>query len=127
MTHIIEKVAGEPAILFKMASGSYESAVPDPPAAARSFALLEAQPEPVFYIVDLLDAEIKFSGMMAYANSQSFQMASRHPKVRQLIVLTKDPALQLAVQGLNSEAFGYVEAPVFETMDEAIVYIREHK
>jgi hypothetical protein len=109
-----------------MASGSYTSVMPDPPTAARSFALLEAQPEPVFYIVDLLDATFDFQGMLEYANSQSLHMASRHPKVKQLIVLTKDPIIQMAAAGLNSDAFGNIEVPVFERMDQAVAYIHNH-
>lgn len=127
MGHIIEKLTGEPAILFKMASGLYNSVMPDPPTAARSFALLEAEPQPVFYIVDLLDATFDFQGMLEYANSESLHKAAGHPKVKQLIVLTNDPIIQMAASGLDNDAFGNIVVPVFRTMDEAITYIHQHK
>lgn len=126
MAHVIEKVTGEPAILFKMASGHYDTLMPDPPTAAKSFALLEAQPKPVFYIVDLLDAVFDFQGMIEYANSKSLQMAASHPKVKQLIVLTEESLIEMAAQGLNNDKFGNISVPVFKTMDEAINYIHQH-
>jgi hypothetical protein len=41
------------------------------------------------------------------------------------IVITDNPAVKMAMQGMNSEIYGNVVIPVFEAIDEALAYVHQ--
>ncbi len=41
------------------------------------------------------------------------------------IVITNNPAVKLAMQGMNSDVYGNVSVAVFEEIDEALAYVHE--
>lgn len=89
--------------------------------------MLSAQQEPVFYILDLSRLRtISMEGVMksAEAASQSPNSNLRHPMNRCNIMVSKESIIQLAAKGMSSPKFGNIEIKLFETLDEALEYVK---
>lgn len=88
--------------------------------------ILDAQSTPVYLIHAFDNAKLSFSDIISGASMASRGEASvfHHKMVKQVIFVTADRTLRLAAKGLNNVSFGFVSVKVFETLDEALDFIR---
>ncbi len=88
--------------------------------------LLDSLAEQVFYVMDLRNLHFDFGEMAAATNlaaridTANFQ----HPSVWQVIFVTKDSVWADIAAGMNSDVYGYLTIPVFESVEDALTYIR---
>lgn len=123
MTFETTKLPDAPIIVFSFQpvddfAGSLSAAMPG---ILRS---LEAQPEPVFVIVDIRQVSIDLDGHLRTA-----KMAARgdnpllhHPKQREVVFVSADTLMPAVAKGLGTPTFGSRKAAVFGSLDEAIDY-----
>jgi hypothetical protein len=89
------------------------------------FQLLDQQPEPVFYIVDLIGNHMSLDDVMVALQKSTKQMdILHHPNVREFVIVATSPMLKLSAKGLNSSVFGRVKTAVVDTMQDALDYCR---
>ena len=88
--------------------------------------ILDAQSAPVYLIHAFDNVKLSFSDIISGASMASRGEASvfHHKMVKQVIFVTSDRTLRLAAKGLNNVSFGFVSVKVFETLDEALDFIR---
>ncbi len=91
---------------------------------------LDAQTEPVFYINDLskqpklsLDELLVAASALTRGDSAPYH----HPRIRKLIIVTKDTMLKLAYKGASSDMFGNLRCEVVDTLEEALEIARSHR
>jgi hypothetical protein len=122
MSYMVTKMAGEPVILIQFHS-DFDAHVEAQPAFEASAKLLAEQTEPVFAIWDVRQSTTDLQGIMEGANISRVNATPANE--RGSIVITNDPVVKLAMEGMNSEVYGHVVIPVFESIDEALVYVHE--
>ncbi len=89
-------------------------------------ALLDAQPTPIFLIMDLREMKIDLEDMIFGANQAARQLhLFKHKNVRERILITASRVITLSAQGMQSPIFGGIEMKVFKTLDEALAYARD--
>ena len=123
MYYHIEKLPGKPIIIaalqadFKIAN-DWEEFI------SKLMALLDDQPEPVFYISDLRQASFSFDDLLTGTNlaTRGSSAVLKHPNVRENLVITTSSMLKLAAKGLNSVTFGNIDVKVFDSVEEALAY-----
>jgi len=92
-------------------------------------AVLDEQKEPVFYILDMSELHtISVNGVMEVANrgAKVFTSSHHHAMNRETIIVSQKNIIKLAVKGVASPAFGNMEIKLFETLDEALNYVKSH-
>lgn len=89
-------------------------------------AALDAQPEPVFLIIDLSEITMDLNELIQSASlsARGNDTMLHHPKIRENIFVLTSKFIIMAIQGLNSATFGRINARVFATLDEALEYCR---
>ncbi len=89
--------------------------------------LLDAADGPVFYITDMTE-ELPFNIQDLISVTSSITRTGNailhHPNMGEYLLVTRNPAMKVAMKGLNSPAFGNVPARAFDTVDEALAYAR---
>lgn len=87
---------------------------------------LDSALEKLFYIIDLTYTQFDFNSLLTGTNvgARSLDTSTwRHENVRELIFVSPNPVIRRISIGMNSEAFGYLQSTVFDTMDDAMAYI----
>jgi hypothetical protein len=89
-------------------------------------AFLDGQPQPVLYIVNVLEATFSLDDLITGINVAARQRKLfQHPNLRETIVVTQDWAMDLALKGMSAPIFGGVKIRTFKALDEAVEYARE--
>lgn len=88
--------------------------------------LLDAQPEPVFVIADLRRISLNLDDVIRASNNAARSMPSilYHLNIRETLVVTNEPIVRLAAQGIDGPIFGGLSMRVFTTPEEALEYCR---
>jgi hypothetical protein len=92
-------------------------------------AILDEQQVPVFYIIDMSQLHtISIAGVVEVAHRGANVVTSshRHPMNRETILVSNKSIVKLAVKGVASAAFGYMNIKLFETLEEAQDYIKNN-
>ena len=125
MTYKHEILPGEPIMLTTM-SAEYSVSRDQARSDAEARVLLDNAREPLFCIIDLSRVSFSLTDVIGGANAgaRGQEPIFHHNKILELIYVTPNRMVQLAVKGLGSVAFGKVKACVFETIEEALAYVR---
>ncbi|MBI5961287.1 MAG: hypothetical protein HY866_21290 [Chloroflexi bacterium] len=124
MSFKVEKLSGEPIILSTIYPDYNlfeEIAISDQAA----MDLLDAATQPMFMIIDL-QVQLDFGQITIGADieARGSNPLWHHKNMRQVILVTTNKMVPLAAKGMASQLYGYVNVEVFETVDEALRYIR---
>jgi hypothetical protein len=128
MRHHIEKLANEPIVIVTPSSTlqSEEELKAD---MASDMAFLAKLTEPVFFVIDLTNSPLEHSlNDVAIASNIAARQLNmfQHPNIRKAIFVTTNKMLRLAVEGLDSEVYGFVKVKVVETVDDALSYAHDN-
>ncbi len=118
MSFNVEKLPGEPVIITTI-NEDYVLTTELAQSNRAAMDLLEASDEPLFLIVDI-HTSLDFEEVMTGANSEMWL----HPNIRQTILVTPDPTVHMAVQGMTTAAFGNLNIVAFDTLDAALKHVR---
>lgn len=126
MAFTVEKLADVPAVVSRL-HPNFDMQAEQLELQANVREHLEAAPEPLFYIVDLTQHQLNISDIMQGANTgaRSDESIWRHENIREVIFVSPDKTVQRAVAGLNSDVFGNFQAETFNTMGEALAFLRQ--
>jgi len=121
----VEKLPNLPIVLFTSLPG-YDIMHDLGDSIMAAVQIIEAQSRPIYYIQDIHNLEIDFEGVVDAANqlSRGDSPLYHHPKIIKVIGVTSDAAVRMAFKGMNSAVFGNTEVLAFDTVDEAIAYVR---
>lgn len=125
LSYTIEKLPDEPIVIQTIRSD--DTVVEAPDSIDTMSELLEAQGEPVFLIYDVSGATFTLDDILAGSNqaSRSEKPILKHPKIREIIVVSASELIKLAAKGLSAPIFGHVAIRVFETLEGALAYCRQ--
>ncbi|NDJ75067.1 MAG: hypothetical protein GYB65_02315 [Chloroflexi bacterium] len=126
LSHTVEKLPNDPVIV------AYLHADLDPQAEYAALAadirkLLDRQTEPVFYITDFTEATFDI-GDILMASSRAAASGGgnfHHPNVKEVIFVSPAELVHFTAQGFRADAFGNVIINAFNTLDEALDYVRQ--
>jgi hypothetical protein len=122
MSFSVEKMVGEPVILIQF-HADFDAHTEAQKAFEASAKLLAEQTEPVFAIWDVRQSSTDLQSIMEGANVSRTNVTPANELGS--IVVTNNPAVKLAMQGMNSDVYGNVIVPVFEEINEALAYIHQ--
>lgn len=115
-------------IIYFTMHEDFDMSVDMPDYLQKCYALVENGPEQIIIITDAREMKTKsIDDIIQGANSvrsPEAQRLSRHPKVIKSLSVITNKVVQVAMKGLNSASFGFVEVTVFETPEEAVGYSR---
>lgn len=121
MSYSIKKLVGEPVILIQF-HADFDPHKEAQQAFEASARLLSEQSEPVYAIWDVRQSAVSLQ-IMEGANISRTNATPTNE--RGSIVITNNPAVKLAMQGMNSDVYGNVSVAVFEEIDEALAYVHQ--
>ncbi len=126
MSFLVERFTEKPVVLSRTLE-DYDMATEQMAIQAAVKKHLDAAEEKLFYIVDLSHTKFDFQAILTGTNVAARMDTStwRHENVRELIFVSPEPIMHRVSQGMNSEAFGYLQNVVFNTMEEAMEHIDE--
>ncbi len=128
MYYDLRKLPDSPAIIGTWYEG-FKFVEHGPQFGQEARALFDEQKEPVFYVLDLSQMHtISIEGMIevAHTGSKDLTSAHRHPMNRKTILISKESLVKLAVKGVSSVTFGNMNIGLFETLEEALDYIKNN-
>jgi hypothetical protein len=115
-------------ILFTMHQ-DFDMSVDMPDYLQQCYGLVDGGPDRIIVITDAREMKTKsFEDIIQGPNSvrsPEAQRLSRHSKVIKNLTVMTNKVAQLAMKGLNSASFGFLELTLFETQEEAIGYARK--
>jgi hypothetical protein len=126
MGFTVEKLPGEPIVIYTQISGGNASDEMKL-SIAENVRVLDAQTEPVYLINDMrahklnLDQILQGASMVARGDNALLH----HPMIRENIFVVTDPMMKTAITGLSSATFGQVKMIRFDTVEDALAYCRE--
>ncbi len=124
-TYRIEKLLDEPIVVTQLGA-DYLMASHTEEINPRLVELMDDSSEELFLIFDVTEASFSLDDVIAGA-SQATRSATpllRHPKMRQMVVISRSSMVRLAAKGLNSPIFGKINVKVCDTLDEALAHCR---
>jgi hypothetical protein len=127
MTHYtLERLPDEPIILGQ-ATSEWNSATDLAAFTQHLLILLREAEAPVYWIADMTAWKPNLNELIITAHeiARTTNAIARHPKLRQVIVISQNRAVEMSAKGLNSQAFGFVSMAVFPTVGAALQYARE--
>lgn len=91
-----------------------------------ALSIFESAAEPVIIIADLRDFKLTIDEMLFGANfgARGSSSAWRHPNIRETVVISSSPLVQMAIKGLDSATFGHMKIKVVATLEDALEYAR---
>ena len=124
MAYTVKLLSDLPVVITEAQPGFQWQEQPAVQAEVRPY--LDAATQPLFYVIDITRTKIDFETVMQSTNRGARSEGStwRHPNLREMMFVSADPLVKRAVAGMNSAAFGFLEAKTFDTLDEARAYIR---
>jgi hypothetical protein len=92
------------------------------PSEAKLREVLNAYPEPLFYIADTRELKLSLDDLIAIANiaARGEDPLWRHPKIRGVYIISELRIVEMAAKGLNSPMFGNTSIKVFDTVEKAL-------
>ena len=122
MSFSVEKMADEPAILIQL-NPDFDASKESQAATEKAFRLVSEQTAPTFMIWDTRESP---PSVEAFIMGGSVTRAVEPPApYHGSIVISAEPIVKTAMQGMNSRAFGNLVIPVFENLDEARDYMHQ--
>jgi hypothetical protein len=122
MPYSIEELPNESVILLTFQPGFSAEELAD--SAAELTKMLDAQSEPVYFILDMTSISLSLDDVIAGANmaTRGSKPPFHHPNVRGVVFVSGNNLIKLAAQGLKTATFGNTAVQVFETLDKALAY-----
>ncbi|MBN2146778.1 MAG: hypothetical protein JW726_05295 [Anaerolineales bacterium] len=90
-------------------------------------AMLDETSEPLYAIADISKLDnFTIRDMVDAANSLTRGRGStwKHPNLKEIMFVSTNSTIRLAAQGLSSPVFGGFQIKVFQTLEDALVYVR---
>jgi hypothetical protein len=86
--------------------------------------VLDAQPEPVFLVMDVRGLGISVEDLAAAASAAARGPGAllHHPNVRENLIVSTAGLVKLGAQGLRTATFGNTRVRVFDTTEQALDY-----
>jgi hypothetical protein len=125
MSFAIEMLSGEPIVVVTV-NEDFDVET-DTPAAGRQYAeLVKTISQPVYLIVDFRAASKSLSvgSIVAGANLGIQTSFFNHPHNKEVIWVATTEIMKLAAEGMGTDTFGKLKVSVFETLEEALAYVR---
>jgi hypothetical protein len=128
MSYSLESMDDGHIILFTMHQ-DFDVAVDMPHYLEACYELVENGPDKIVIITDATEMKpSSLDDIIEGANSirsDEAKRLARHPKVVKSFSIITSKIAQLAVKGLNTATFGFLEVTIFETPEEAINRARQ--
>jgi hypothetical protein len=126
MSYTVKKLPGEP-ILISVMGEAYDIGRDASASAQQLLDLLETLDVPVFLVADMREIRANFGDVVAGLGAATRGEAAvfRHPNIREVVVVTTSDLLGMAAKALGQLQYGGLRASVFETLDEALAYVRD--
>ena len=124
MSYSIEKLPGEPVILTIM--GEDFSMEEHEEFLGELIALFDSQPEPVYLIADVENYTFSLQDLLIAVNKAARGGAAilHHPNLAGTLTVSTSKLMRLSAKGVKSDTFGNVHAEIFNTVEEALTYVR---
>lgn len=121
----VKKLPDEPIVIVSV-SGSVADLSDSERDHAQMSSVLNAVSKPVFFIFDMSSAQIDVDNVLLGSRDAYFGAGAtlKHPNIREVLLVSNNPLLELASKGLDSELFGNIKVQRFQTLDEALGYAR---
>lgn len=127
MSYSLDILDGGQIVYFTMHE-DFDLQVDMPDYFQKCYELVEGGPDRIVLITDTREVKTKnldelIQGANSVRSTES-QRLSRHPKVIKVLTVTASKMVKLAMKGLQSATFGFLEVAVFETQEEALDHAR---
>jgi hypothetical protein len=125
MSYTFEKLPDEP-ILLSVLGEAYDVGRDASVASQQLFDLLETMDVPVFLVVDARDLKANFGDVVAGlgAATRGEGVGLKHPNVQEVVLVTTSGLVSMGAKALGQLQYGGLRSSVFETLDEALAYVR---
>lgn len=126
MPYTIRKLPDEPIVIFKLGA-TYNTQL-EREAAVRNFlGIIEHVEAPIFLMIDASDMEkMGLDDIMVGSASaaRGENALFHHPNIRQIVIVTRNPAFRMAAEGLGYDVYGNLFVPVYENIEDALAFAR---
>lgn len=114
-----------PVLLLEFDDTSFEE-LPMEAALDEVYNALETAQTPLYHIVDTRNLRMTFNDIInsIQIGIKGGKATLKHPNLRQLIVISQSKAIAMATKGLNNVTFGNINTLVFESLEDALSYVR---
>jgi hypothetical protein len=113
-------------IVMRIYDDSFTMEAIDPRTAMEDEALINAQPQPTYYLADLREIKMSFEDIMrASSMAASKSETYTNPNVIESLVIVPNRILEATVLGLSAPAFGRLRIKPFRSIEEAEAYVEQ--
>lgn len=101
------------------------------PTNLEDIALLDAQPQNVYLVVDVSSLPITLDDMIKVANimgrTETGKRKYHHPNVIENIMIVKQRMVELGAQNLKASTMGSIQLSTFPSLETALDYIQQQQ
>jgi hypothetical protein len=124
MSYSIEKLPNEP-IIVQILNEDYTFGGEASPSMKELTQLLDAQPEPIWLIMDMSAVTLSLDDAIQAASMATEQhKLLKHRNTRESILVTDKRLIKLMAQGMNNPIFGNIVLKTFDLRSAALAYAR---
>ncbi len=125
MSFNIEMLPDEPIILMTVYT-DFDPEHDMPVIESQLREMLDAAETTLDFVLNFSQVSLSLDQVISIINSvtRGENPLLHHPNMGKQARVTSNRMIQLAAKGLNSKAFGFLSVNVFETVDDALEYIR---
>jgi hypothetical protein len=91
-------------------------------------AMINAQPEPTYYLLDMRAMTLSFEEIMKASTIAAGQSKTfTNPNVIENLVIVPNRILELSAEGLRSPVYGSLKIKPFRSVEEAVAYVEQQR
>ena len=126
MPHSIEKHPTLPLIIRHYSAEDLSLTETDSPIIRETNALFEAQPNKVYYLIDVSDLHLNIEEIMKAGNLAAQKSSTIHnDKIIETLIVVASRLAELAAQGLRTASFGHLQVRPFRSIQDAVAYVEQ--
>jgi hypothetical protein len=118
------KVLPDGPILWETWGADFDPMTEAEQATQEELKILNASSQPMAAVVDLRAVPLSWDEIVYLANHGVPDELNHHPRLQGIVLITSSEVVSMAAQGMNSEAFGYVNMDIVASPEEALAVAR---
>jgi len=119
------KLPNEPIVAFQ-AGADYDAQKEMEATMSEANAIFDTLASPSYLILDFSLTSMSIHDIVVGANASARgdNAPLHHPKIKQIVFVTRDKAMKMSAAGLGGKVFGELQVPVFDKYEDALTFVR---
>lgn len=126
MSYSLEKYPDEPIVVLTLPA-DYDVQQDVPHLIQDMAKIFGSLTQPVAFVTDLTTFKLAIQDIIVGINTMVKDNQRYRDLIRENVAVTQNPAVRSVIKGLDTNTFGNIKMSVFNTLEEALAYVRSQR